>query len=90
MHFAPYDQMYGGKNVCLVIFLTLANCFVLVHENILELLGVICIPLKIKMCLVVPCTSIKNHCPTFIWKAQPLHGRCLVIGVKKNHKEKNV
>jgi len=68
MHFAPYDQMYGGKNVCLVIFLTLANCFVLVHENILELLGVICIPLKIKMCLVVPCTLLKTI-------AQPSYGR---------------
>jgi hypothetical protein len=71
-------------------FLTLANCFVLVYENILEHLGVICSPLKTRMCLVVPYTFRKNHCPTFIWKAQPSHGRCLVIGVKKNRKEKNV
>jgi hypothetical protein len=84
-------------------FLTLANCFVLVHENILEHVGVICSPHKTKMCLVVPFTSRKNHCPTFIWKAQPSygrpnlhmegvlsHGRCFVIGVKKNHKGKNV
>jgi len=73
-----------------VFFLTLADCFVLVHENILEHLDVIYNPFKIGMCLVVPCTSRENHCPTFIWKAQSLHGRCLIIGVKKNRKEKNV
>ncbi len=48
------------------------------HGINLNHLGVICIPIKIEMCLVmgvIPCTSKNIHCST-------LHGRCLVISVK--------